>query len=148
VVHYPAFKRFAKSDDAEVEFIANFLKRNTRTIDKHQYIITYNQLNSILSRYGFRLDHPDGNYIYLVKDIEQTTGFFRRTKQIVEKRILRIGFPGWKTQVNMATIKRVREAAGLKHTDGIDSQAFFYGADSLEALMSTYRGPLERLAQR
>jgi death-on-curing family protein len=146
--HYPAFKRFAKADDPEVEFIANFLKRKTRVIDKHHYIITYNQLANILSRYGFRLAHPDGNYIDLVRDVEQSTGFFRRTKQIVEKRILRIGFPGWKTQVNMSTIKRIREAAGLKHTDGVDSQAFFYGADSLEALMSTYRGPLERLANR
>ena len=146
--YYPAFKRFARSEDAEVEFIANFLRRNTRVIDKHHYVITYNQLANILSRYGYRLSHPDGNYIDVVRDVEQSTGFFRRTRQIVERRILRIGFPGWKTQVNMSTIKRVREAAKLRHIDGVDSRAFFHGADSLEALMSTYRGPLERLARR
>jgi death-on-curing family protein len=145
---YPAFKRFSKLADADVLFISNFLRRNTRVIDKHHYIISYNQLSAILSRYGFRLSHPSGNYIDVVKDVETTTGFIFRKKQMTTKRVVKIGFPGWKTEVNMSTIKRIREATTLTTRDGVDSAAFFHGADSMEALISTYKGPLERLARK
>lgn len=145
---YPAFKRFSKLDDADVLFVSNFLRRNTRVIDKHHYIISYNQLSGILTRYGFRLSHPSGNYIDVVKDVETTTGFIFRQKQIITKRVIKIGFPGWKTEVNMSTIKRIREATNLTTRDGVDSGAFFRAADSMEALISTYKGPLERLARK
>ena len=111
---YPAFKRFAKFDDSEVLFISNFLRRNTRVIDKQHYVITYNQLKGILSRYGFKLSHPHNNQIDVVKDVVKTRGlFFKRTETVTE-RITQIGFPGWKAEVGRAAIKRVREATKLR----------------------------------
>ncbi len=145
---YPAFKRFSKSEDADVSFVSNFLRRNTRVIDKQHYVITYNQLNTILSKYGFRLSHPSGNHIDVVRDVERTTGFIFRKRQIVTERVTHIGFPGWKKEVTRLTIKKVREAAKLTSKDGVDSRAFFHGADSMEALISAYKNPLERLARK
>ena len=145
---YPAFKRFSKLDDGEVLFISNFLRRNTRAVDKHNYVITYKQLDQILSRYGFRLSHPDGNYIDVVRDVEVNTGFIFRKRKVVTERVTNIGFPGWKTEVNLSTIKKVREATNLTNRNGVDSKAFFQGADSMEALISAYKNPLERLANK
>jgi len=145
---YPAFKRFSKSDDADVLFISNFFRRNTRVIDKQHYIITYSQLKTILSRYGFRLTHPSGNYIDIVKDVERTTGLIFRKKEIVTERVTQIGFPSWKTEVTRSTLKRIREATNLTSKDGVDSKAFFHGTDSMEALIWAYKGPLERLARK
>ena len=146
--NYPAFKRFSKSEDADVLFISNFFRRNTRVIDNQHYVITYNQLKTILSRYGYRLTHPSDNYIDVVRDVVKTTGIFRKTKSIVTERVTQIGFPGWKSEVSRNTIKRVREATKLAVKDGVDSKAFFHGIDSMEALISAYRGPLERLARK
>ena len=145
---YPAFKRFSKLDDGEVLFISNFLRRNTRAVDKHNYVITYQQLDTILSRYGFHLSNPDGNYIDVVRDVEVNTGILFRRKKVVTERVTNIGFPGWKTEVNLSTIKKVRKATKLSTQDGVDSKAFFQGADSMEALISAYKNPLERLANK
>jgi len=145
---YSAYKRFAKLEDSDVLFISNFLRRNTRVIDKQHYIITYNQLNSILSRYGFRLSHPHNNQIHVVKDVVRTKGlFFKRTETVAEK-VTQINFPGWKSEVSRTAIKRVRETTKLAHKHGVDSKAFFHGIDSMEALISAYKGPLERLARK
>jgi death-on-curing protein len=148
LAHYTAFKRFAKLEDADVLFISNFLRRNTRVIDKQYYIITYKQLNTILSRYGFRLSHPNNNQIDVVKDVVKTKGLFFRRKETVTERITQIGFPGWKSEVSRTAIKRIREATKLAHKNGVDSGAFFHGIDSMEALISAYKGPLERLARK
>lgn len=144
---YPAYKRFSKSEDADVLFISNFFRRNTRMIDKQHYIITFNQLKSILSRYGYRLSNPIDNFIDILKDTEKPVGILRR-KQPVTIRVAQISFPGWKSEVRRSTIKKIREATKLSEKDGVDSKAFFHGMDSMEALISAYKNPLERLARK
>ena len=145
---FPAFKRFSKLEDAEIQFISNFLRRNTRTTSNQHYNITFNQLRSILARFGYRLAHPSGNYIDVVRETEKTTGLIFRKTSLVTERVTQIGFPGWKSEVSRSTIKRVREATKLTHKDGTDSEAFFHDVDSMAALISAYRGPLERLANK
>ncbi|MFN2595802.1 MAG: hypothetical protein ABR563_01180, partial [Pyrinomonadaceae bacterium] len=146
--YYREFKRFEKIEDAEIRFVSNFFKRNTREIDKRSYIITYNQLNQILSRYGHRLEHPSDNYIDIVKDEERVRGIFKKRREIVTLTLMRIGFPGWKAELNPSTVRAIRKKLHLEDRDGVDSRAFFHGVDPLEALISTYKGPLQRLANR
>lgn len=145
---YKEFKRFEKVEDAEVRFLSNFFKRNTREIDKRSYIVTYNQLNQILSRYKHRLEYPADNYIDIVKDEVRVRGLIRRTREMVTVSVMRIRFPGWRSEVNASTVRAVRKKLNLEDRDGVDSRAFFHGVDPLEALISTYKGPLQRLANR
>lgn len=146
-VRYKALHRVVQ--DPEVQFIAEFLKKNTREVDRRQYTVTFNELNQILKRYGFELGSPKGNYIDVVKVIyrQKYLGILG-PKVRVEERICQIGFPGWKRQVTKAALRTVRETTGLTAEKGYDSKAFFLDLDPLHALIDTYSEPLRRLADR
>lgn len=135
--------------DAEVIFIADFLKRNTRDIDKRSYTITYHEINQILKRYDFELTNQNKNFIDVVR-IEYRPRILGVIGQKVRKevRLAQIGFPGWKKQIGKGALKTVREATGLTQQNGYDSQTFFQGADPLHSLIDMYAVPLQRLADR
>lgn len=137
------------SQDPEVQFIADYLKRNTREVDHRSYTVTFHELNQILKPYGFELVNPRGNYIDVVQISHRPRflGLLGRSVRI-ESRIAQIGFPGWKRQVTKAALKTVREATGLTAANGYDSKTFYQGADPLHSLIDTYAEPLRRLADR
>ncbi len=142
---YPRFDQIdAPSPDKEIMVISHFLKRNTRNIDLKSKIITYNELSTILSSRGFRLEHPKGNRInlvrYLADDGETPLGS--------PKRIAHIGFHGWSRQVSTRDIEIVREATRLDARYGYDSQSFFNGLEDPLSLIKKYKEPLRRLAFR
>lgn len=138
------------TDDAEIRFIADFIKRKSRHIDRTYYSITYNDLNRLLSRFGFRLENPIGNHIDVIKvNVEQKDGVwpFKKTRH-VNVRVCQIGFPGWKSQVGKGAVTTVRKSCNLTEEFGYDSKTFYDGADPLPALIFEYAKPLERLAYR
>ena len=145
---YPRFAKYKGKDDAEVLFIADFLKHATRKMDKADYKVTYAQLNSILRKQNFGLANPDKNQIDLIKISEEATGLFGRKKIIVEKRITSIGFPGWTRQVNVDAVKKVRRITGLTVENGYDSDTFYHEADSLPILINEFQNLLKRLANK
>jgi death-on-curing protein len=63
-------------------------------------------------------------------------------------KIANIGFPGWSKQVHGETIDHVRKITDLTHKKGVDSAAFFRGADPAAGLIARYQSALERLADR
>jgi len=138
-----------EEEDAEVHFISDFLKRNTREIDRRHYTVTFHQLNTLLRKYGLGLSNPSGNYIDVVRyDVRRKYFGIAGPALTKEVRIAQIGFPGWKRQVSRAALRTVREATGLTQKDGYDSAAFYQGADPLHALIDLYAEPLRRLANR
>ena len=150
LARYARFKDLsAKEEDAEVLFIHDFLKRNTREIDKRPYTVTYHELNHILNKYGFELLNPRGNYIDLVR-VEHSKGFLglRSQPKRTDTWLAQVGFPGWKKQVGRGALKTIRDKSGLTADRGYDSKVFFQGADPLTALISIYEAPLRRLASR
>jgi len=149
LAHYARFRELSETEeDGEVAFIADFLKRNTRQIEKRQYTITFNELRQRLQRFGFDMVNPQGNYIDVVK-VEETRKFLIAGPVITKyRRICNIGFPGWKKQVNRSTLARVRDKCSLTELWGVDSAVFYQGADTLESLIDIYAEPLKRLADR
>jgi death-on-curing protein len=135
--------------DPEVRFIHDFLKRNTREIDRRTYEITFHELNRILRRFGFELGHPSGNYIDVIRFEERPRilGIFG-SKQRIGVKVAQIGFPGWTKKVSKNAMKSVREATGLTYERGVDSQVFFKETDPIHCLIATYQEPLQRLANR
>lgn len=145
------FKELAssvKSIDPEVEYIADYIRRNSRHLDNRYYTITYQELDYRLKEFGFRLHAPRGNYIDIVKIEERRSlmGFGKR-KEVYTK-VAQIGFPGWKKQVGKGAIATVRRETKLTAEKGIDSATFFRGVDPLYTLIDQYAGPLNRLAFR
>ncbi len=142
-----AKKRHADEHDRRVFVLSKFFRRHSRDIDKRHYAVTFNQLDTILRRFGYRLDHPNGNYIDVVTDVEvkKYLGLQKRTE---ERRVLRVGFPGWTREVSRNAVASIRTATGLTAANGCDSDVFYKGSDALNALISNYHGPLIRLKDR
>jgi death-on-curing protein len=150
LARYSRFRDLSENEeDAEIIFIADFLKRNTREIDKRPYTATYHEVNQIIKQHGFELVNPQGNYIDLCR-VEYSRGFLGLRNQPKRKEtwLAQIGFPGWKKQVGRGALQTIRKATELTPERGFDSQVFFQGADPLAALISIYEGPLRRLANR
>lgn len=147
---YARFRDLAREEeDAEILFIADFLKRNTREIDKRAYTVTYHELNQILKRYGFEMVNQHKNFIDIVR-VEHKPKYLGIVGPTIRKEyhLAQIGFPGWKKQIGKGALKTVREATGLTAQRGYDSQTFFQGADPLHTLIDMYSVPLRRLADR
>ena len=120
-----------------MSIISHFLKRSTRDIDLASKIITYNELNGILSQRGFRLENPRGNRIDLIRFI----AIDGETKLTSPKRIAHIGFHGWTKQASVKDINIVREATRLDAKHGYDSQSVFNGLDDPLTLIKKYKEP-------
>ena len=150
LARYARYRDLAKEEeDAEILFIADFLKRNTREIDHRAYTITYHELNQILKKYGFELVNQHKNFIDVVR-VEHKPRYLGIIGPKVRKeyRLAQIGFPGWKRQVGKGALKTVRESTELTAQRGYDSKTFFEGADPLHTLIDMYSEPLRRLADR
>lgn len=145
---YPRYEKYNGKHDAEVLFIAEFLKHNTRKMDKADYKVTYTQLNTILRKHGFGLANPDKNQIDLIKITQEGIGLFGQKKILIEKRLTSIGFPGWTRQVNVEAVRKVRRITGLTVENGYDSDTFYHEADSLPVLIDEFQNLLKRLANK
>lgn len=139
-------EKFAEDLDGHVRFLSYFFRRNTRDIDRRPRVLTFRQLDTILHRFGFRLDGPDNNHIDIVKDIERKRLF--RAPVTETERVARIGFPGWKGQVSVRDLKLARRMTKLLPEYGVDSGVFFENLDPVESLITEYAAPLRRLADR
>lgn len=97
------------------------------------------------------LENPSGNFIDVVKVEEKRVGGFLGIGgriELVRTKILQIGFPSWKSQVNPKAQKEVLKAAKLTSEYGIDSQVFFNGTEPMYSLIAEYSGPLTRLKNK
>jgi prophage maintenance system killer protein len=137
-----------KDDDADVLFLADYLKRNSHARDNSYYTITFRELDRRLRDFGFCLHNPNGNYIDVsrIEEKRGILGFGQKKTKLV--RLGQIGFPSWKTQVSRTAISKVRSATGLTPEKGVDSKSFFHGADALNSIIDEFSDPLRRLAFR
>ena len=94
---YARFADMVRSGDPdpEVRYISDYLRRNSREVDRRTYILTYRQLNAILKKFGYALEAPQKGAIHLVRVIERRPflGLGRRTT--ATEAIGMGGFPGW-----------------------------------------------------
>lgn len=146
---YKEFAQFTKREDPEVRFISSFLRKNTRKVDKKEYLITYNELSTILQNFGYELDNPSKQHIDVLKvGIEKVLTLRGFVTRKTTRRVGVIAFPGWTRQVPKSEINKVRNMTKLTVENGHDSEVFFHGASPLGALIDQYKGPLERLANK
>lgn len=138
---------FSMDPDGEVKTIAKYLRNNSRIIDRKEYFITFMELKRILVSFGFDLDFPAGNFIFVVKRRE-SENFMSKWIPIPPKRVKKIPFPGWKDQVKRGLVDDVRQACGLVEKNGIDSDVFYKASDPILSLITQYQKPLIRLANR
>lgn len=143
---YSEFKKF-NGPDAEVEFIADFIRRKTRKVDASTHSLTYEEFNTKLRKYNVWLGDPDGNYInvYQAKPTKKT--IFGKQKSQNDRK-LQIGFQGWKKQINPKAMKEVLKVTGLTPANGIDSRVFYFDAAPEYKLIEEYYPVLKRLKDK
>ena len=146
---YPRYEKETRGcPDPEVEFLAFYLRKNSRKLDKQYYAVTYHQLKAILNEKGFDLVNPRNNGIDIVRIEERRKYLIAGSTVRKHQRLGQVGFPSWGTKVGKGAIRTVRRVTGLTPEKGCDSQAFFKNADPMPVLISDYREPLRRLADR
>jgi len=150
---YRRYKKMKKDrvDDPEVRFLAYYLKKNTRKIDKRQYIVSYRDLERILKKYDVFLQNPKNNSIDVMRweNVTKRSGFFGKKTTTPEiRKVCSLGFPGWSKQVGKGRLAHVRKELKLDSDHGVDSQSFFFDVDDMSGLISKYQGALRRLADR
>jgi death-on-curing protein len=146
---YKSFKekRYQKLLDKEIIFIADFIRHNTREIEKKYYPVTYQEFDRLLKRQGFRFAESHSGFIDVVGDAIQRK-FFGLIANKYQKRYIQVGFPGWKRQINPKAVKEILKATGLTAENGIDSKVFFWDAEPLTGLIDQYKNPLIRLKDK
>jgi death-on-curing protein len=124
------------------------LKKNSRDIDKRNYVVTYKQLKWLLNKFGFDLVGPKNNHIDVVRLGERRRIFGFGPKEQTAVKVCQVGFPNWTDEVGQGAIKTIRRDCKLTYEHGVDSQTFFKGADPIGCLIAQYQQPLRNLANR
>jgi len=142
-------KTFMPDPDWEVLFLSDHFRRNSRPLDKQIYNLTYRQFNNRLREFGYRLENPHGNYIDVIREVERRKIFgIAGPRERTDVKVGKIGFPGWSRQIRPAAAKGALKMAGLTAKDGVDSATFFKGRDPIYYLISKYKEPVRRLANK
>ena len=141
-----------KGPDPEIRFLAHYLKKNTRVLDRKQHLVTYRELAKLLKNYDVWLEDPSNNQINVMRweEVEHhKSGFFSKKKTTREiRRVCALGFPVWTKTVGQGRLKHLRTQLGLTPENGVDSQSFFRGLDDMWVLLEMYEEALTRLAER
>lgn len=143
-----AFKPYSKFENGEIRFLAQYLQKNTRPIDKKYYVITYNELNNKLGGFGYYLNNPHGNLIDIIRIGKRSSLFGVRNNREKHTRVGTIGFSGWTRELPRKEMRLLREYTGLSAKDGFDSQVVYNEAPPLSSLINAYSGVLQRLAKK
>lgn len=146
---YKEYKRYVKKhgEDAIVCFLADFIRHNSRLIENQFRPMTYEEFNRKLKVYGFWLDKPSGNYINVYGETI-TTKYFGIKRERQTSRILQIGFPGWKRQINPKAVKNVLDKTGINIQNGFDLRTFYEGNEPEYKLIDEYFELLKRLKDK
>lgn len=144
---YKPYKKYEKNQDGEVLFIAEFIRHNTRKIEKEVHSLTYAEFDTKLRKFNVWLGNQQGNSINVYKT-QTKRGLFGIKMKSQDERILQIGFKGWKNQVFPKTVKSVLKAAGITPENGTDSKVFYYGAEPEYKLIEEYYSVLKRLKDK
>jgi death-on-curing protein len=135
-------------EDPEIKYIAHWLRKNVRAVDRREYAINYRDLRRILARYNFVLESPRNNMIDVVKITKRTGLLALVVGSEHRRRIGRLGYPSESKQVSKDDLRVLRKMCELTYKHGVDSQTFYVGVDDMTSLLAEYQDNIRRLAER
>jgi hypothetical protein len=134
--------------DAEVRAIAEWLERISRKLGKGERLVTYRQLSRLLAPHGLEMANPSGNTIGIYRSVPVKRGLMRSKTVLERKHIATVPFPGDTRVVGRRVMKEIRRNCWLDDAHGVDSAAFYEGADVIDVFINEYRGILRKLARQ
>ncbi|SRR6266545_3641703 len=133
--------------DHQVAELAKWLEARVERVTRGERPITYRQLRPLLKRHGYVLGQvKGGNSIEVCKEEAVRKGL-RRERHVVLKPISRIGYRNEGEEVSRKTMKQLRVMCRLTEAHGVDTDAFYDGAEVVDAYINRYRTVLRRLAK-
>ncbi len=130
--------------DREVIKIAEWIRDNSRSLEFGEKIISFRKMRAILNRYSCRINHSEGGTNIKVTRLKKNRNFFGRDKTLTCNFSVRN--EGEELQVR--TIKKIREELELDEDHGIDSAAFYEDTPTAaDDFILKYRKTLIRLAK-
>lgn len=139
-------RHFDQRDDREVLAAAQWIRSNSRAVNKGERPITGLRLKRILRKLDCQYNAPAGrgNRLEIRRTITER-GRLRR----IRTRVLRthIGYPGDGQEIARNTIHKVRDDLWLDEAHGIDSSAFYEAEALPDDFIQTYRTLLRRLGK-
>lgn len=133
--------------DQEVLLITEWLKRNTRPVDKRERPLTFRQLRKILCRFECEFEDPKKNFIKIRRVVsvrKSFLGVYYPTTAVLTKAL---SYPSEHFQLTPNSIREIRQELQLTENDGVDSRTFYDFDGTVDSLLCQYRGLLKRLAR-
>ena len=134
----------ADLSDGEVLTISEWIKTNTRTIERGDRPIAFRKLRPILMKYGCTLDHSAGGRNVKITRTVAGGGLLRRLKVLITN----ISYGGAGRDVLVPTLNKIRVDLHLDEEHGIDSAAFYADLPfATDEFIIKYRKLLHRLSK-
>lgn len=133
--------------DHQVSALSEWLSQRASAVNRRERMITYRELPQILKPHGYALGARHSNAVEIIREIQRKRGMLRRERSVERKVIGRIGYRNDGETVSRKTMKQLRMMCRLREEDGVDSDAFFAGADVVDGFVNQYRTVLRRLAR-
>jgi prophage maintenance system killer protein len=133
--------------DHQVGELTVWLKRRVASVTRGERQITNRQLPRILKPHGYELGTRHSSSVDICRVITSRKGILRRETTTELKPIGRIGYRNEGEAVSVKTVKELRRMCRLREEDGVDTDAFYEGADVIETFVNRYRTVLRRLAK-
>lgn len=133
--------------DHQVATLTKWLQPRVSNVSRRDRLVTYRELRQILKPHGYLLGSVHSNSVEIIREVPRTKGLLRREKMLERKTIGRIGYRNDGETVSRKTMRQLRAMCRLREEDGVDSEAFYGGADVVDAFVNQYRTVLRRLAR-
>jgi hypothetical protein len=128
--------------------LTDWLAGRVTAVKRGERRITYRQLRQILKHHGFSLGAVrSGNMVEVYREETKRKGLLKRETVVKPKMIGRIGYHSEGEEVATKVIKQLRRMCQLTEEDGVDTNAFYEGADVIDTFVNRYRTVLRRLAK-
>lgn len=136
-------KHWSLRADREALEIAQWVRSNSRPIDRIERLIKWRKLRGILTSYGCTLKHGSvGNRIWIERKVKRGRLFLREHTLRVQ-----VAYGDEGREVERDTLKHIRQELELDEGHGIDSEIFYGSARAPGDFILQYRKTLSRLAK-
>lgn len=133
--------------DREVLLIAQWIRENSRLLERGERVMPWLKFKRALSRYDVQWSHPrKGNRINLSRECVETERVGFRSKKVNLKLSCQVAYRDDGTDVARNTIDYARRELHIDEAHGIDSATFYDLRDEPDDFIVKYQQTLRRLA--
>ena len=132
--------------DREVLKIAEWIRSNSRRVERGERPIPWLRLRRILGRFKCEIDHATGkgNRLDITRQVERRMRFGRRKITVLHTQV---AYGGDGTEVERNTLNKIRNDLELDEPHGVDSQVFYEAQAEPDDFIQAYRTVLRRLGR-